>query len=220
VLVVGPTYTRLVWWALHARCDDPQPHAPPPLNPPGCPSPVPTCPIVCAYAGADCKGKPTMTDVTQSPTGVPPLNIPRLSTATPQPDVVFAPQPRRTLQLFGGLQLGEAFPRSNSPLHQQRSYSPQQLQRLREDSRSPGVWSNQTYQDSESRMEAAGLLMDELTALKGKADFHCSNAADGKPPRGGYGLQSSTPVHRSRCFLVWACLCVMCNLSNARACSL
>jgi hypothetical protein len=30
-------------------------------------------------------------------------------------------------------------------------------------------------------MEAAGLLMDELTALKGKADFHCSNAANGKP---------------------------------------
>ena len=162
-----------------------------------------------------------MTDATQSPTGVPPLNIPRLSTATPQSDAVFSPQPRRTLQLFGGLQLGEAFPGSNSPLQLQRSYSPQQLQRMREDSRSPGVRSNQTYQDSESRMEAAGLLIDELTALKGKADFHCSNAADGKPvPRGGYGLQSSTPLHCSRCFLVWACLCVMCNHSNARACSL
>jgi len=89
----------------------------------------------------------------QSPSGVPPLDIPRLSTGTLQPGVVVAPQP---LRAGGGLQIGEALQRATSPL--QRAHS-------------PGVRSNTsyTYLDSESRMEAAGLLMEELSTLKGIA---------------------------------------------------
>ena len=94
-------------------------------------------------------------ETAQSPSGVPPLDIPRLSKETLQPDAIaiVAPQP---LRADGGLQLGEVLHRSVSPLQR---------------SRSPGVLSNtsHTFLDSESRMEAAGLLMEELSTLKGIA---------------------------------------------------
>ena len=103
-----------------------------------------------------------------SPSGVPPLDIPRLSTGTLQPGIVVAPQP---LRAGGGLQQGEALQRATSPL--QRATSP--LQRAH----SPGVRSNTsyTYLDSESRMEAAGVLMEELSTLKGTASSMMPNFA-------------------------------------------
>lgn len=87
---------------------------------------------------------------------VPRLDLSRISAATP--DYLHAPQAQRAGMsvpaVGGGVLLDDVLPRSGSPL--QRSGSP--LQR----SHSPGVRS-----DSDGRLEAAGVLLEELSSLKG-----------------------------------------------------
>jgi hypothetical protein len=72
---------------------------------------------------------------------------------------IIAPQPRHVASGVGSVLADEIMPRSGSPI-MPRSGSPT-LQR----SLSPGVRSSSL--DSESKLEAAGLLLEELSSLKG-----------------------------------------------------